>query len=112
MLGTGPSERFVEARRGVILTTGGFIWNDEMLREHAPQLLRCQHRVGTASDDGSGIRMGMAAGGAALGLDREACRRFAETRSWRRATAESPRPSTMKTSGWPSRRSSAARFAI
>lgn len=63
-------ERFVEAGRGVVLATGGFIYNDAMLREHAPDLLRCQHRVGTPSDDGSGIRLGMAAGGAALGLDR------------------------------------------
>jgi len=63
-------ETFVEARRGVILCSGGFIWNDEMLREFAPDLLRCQHRVGTPSDDGSGIRLGMAAGGAAIGLDR------------------------------------------
>ena len=70
VVGSGSDEHFVEARRGVVLATGGFIWNDEMLREYAPQLLRCQHRVGTSSDDGSGIRMGMAAGGAALGLDR------------------------------------------
>ena len=69
MLGSGSGERFVEARRGVVLSTGGFIWNDEMLRQYAPQLLRCQHRVGTPSDDGSGIRVGMAAGGATLGLD-------------------------------------------
>lgn len=62
-------DHFLEARRGVVLTTGGFIWNDEMLGEYAPQMLRCQHRVGTPSDDGSGIRMGMAAGAASLGLD-------------------------------------------
>ena len=64
------TEHFVEARRGVVLTTGGFIWNDAMLREYAPDLLRCQHRVGTPSDDGSGIRLGMAAGARTIGLDR------------------------------------------
>jgi succinate dehydrogenase/fumarate reductase flavoprotein subunit len=64
------AQRFLEARRGVVLATGGFIYNDEMLRQYAPDLLRCQHRVGTPSDDGSGIRLGMAAGGATLGLDR------------------------------------------
>jgi 3-oxo-5alpha-steroid 4-dehydrogenase len=63
-------ERFISARRGVILTTGGFIWNDDMLREFAPDLLRCQHKVGTPSDDGYGIRLGMAAGAATIGLDR------------------------------------------
>jgi 3-oxo-5alpha-steroid 4-dehydrogenase len=70
VVATDGEQRFVEARRGVVLTTGGFIYNDAMLREYAPDLLRCQHRVGTPSDDGSGIRLGMAAGGAALGLDR------------------------------------------
>jgi succinate dehydrogenase/fumarate reductase flavoprotein subunit len=65
------SERsFVRARRGVVLTTGGFIYNDEMLGELAPDLLRCRHKVGTPTDDGSGIRMGMAAGADAIGLDR------------------------------------------
>lgn len=63
-------EHFVEARRGVVLATGGFIWNDAMLREFAPDLLRCRHRVGTPSDDGSGIQLGMAAGGRTIGLDR------------------------------------------
>jgi succinate dehydrogenase/fumarate reductase flavoprotein subunit len=61
---------FVRARCGVVLTTGGFIYNDEMLRELAPDLLRCRHKVGTPTDDGSGIRMGMAAGAEAVGLDR------------------------------------------
>ncbi len=70
VLRSEAGERFIESQRGVVLATGGFIWNDEMLRQYAPQLLRCQHRVGTPSDDGSGIRLGMAAGGAVLGLDR------------------------------------------
>ena len=30
---------FVRARRGVVLTTGGFICNDEMLGHHNPSLL-------------------------------------------------------------------------
>jgi succinate dehydrogenase/fumarate reductase flavoprotein subunit len=67
---SGTHTRFIEARRGLVLTTGGFIWNDAMLRQYAPDLLRCQHRVGTPSDDGSGIRLGMAAGAEAIGLDR------------------------------------------
>ncbi len=62
-------DRFVAARRGVVLTTGGFIWNDVMLRAFAPDLLRCKHKVGTPSDDGSGIRLGRAAGADTIGLD-------------------------------------------
>jgi 3-oxo-5alpha-steroid 4-dehydrogenase len=46
----------LRARRGVILCTGGFVFNDEMLAEHAPILLG-HSKVGTEGDDGSGIRM-------------------------------------------------------
>ena len=70
VVASDAGESFLEARRGVILTTGGFIWNDAMLREFAPDLLRCQHRVGTPSDDGSGIQLGLAAGARTIGLDR------------------------------------------
>ena len=62
------AERAVRARRGVILAAGGFINNDTMLRHHAPLLLRCQFRVGADGDDGSGIRMGLGVGGAAVNL--------------------------------------------
>jgi 3-oxo-5alpha-steroid 4-dehydrogenase len=54
---------FVRARRGVVLATGGFVMNREMLAKHAPLLLQCNYPVGTPGDDGSGIRMGMGAGG-------------------------------------------------
>ena len=54
----------IRAQRGVVLTTGGFINDDEMLSLHAPALRRCSVRVGAEGDDGSGIRLGMAAGGA------------------------------------------------
>jgi 3-oxo-5alpha-steroid 4-dehydrogenase len=59
----------VRARRGVVLTTGGFIYNDEMLSSYAPHLRRCTHKVGTENDDGSGIRLGLAAGGEAIRMD-------------------------------------------
>jgi 3-oxo-5alpha-steroid 4-dehydrogenase len=51
------------ARRGVVLTTGGFVDDDEMLAQHAPGLLG-HGKVSAGRDDGSGIRMGAAAGGA------------------------------------------------
>lgn len=70
VLSRDGKEVFVSTRRGVVLATGGFIWNDDMLREYAPDLLRCRHKVGTPSDDGYGLRMGMASGAAAIGLDR------------------------------------------
>jgi 3-oxo-5alpha-steroid 4-dehydrogenase len=56
------------ARCGVVLTTGGFVMDREMLARHAPQLLACNYPVATDTDDGSGIRMGMAAGGEAVNM--------------------------------------------
>lgn len=55
-------ERAVRARRGVVLTTGGFIHNDAMLDAHAPLARSCSVRVGADGDDGSGIQLGLAAG--------------------------------------------------
>ena len=52
----------VKAHRGVVLTAGGFIWNDEMLRRHAPALLLGTWKVGTEADDGRGIEMAQAVG--------------------------------------------------
>ena len=60
-------EQVVRARRGVVLTTGGFVRNEEMIRWHAPELLRCGRPIAAeTSDDGGGIRMGSAAGGATV----------------------------------------------
>ena len=58
----------LRARRGVFLTTGGFINDDEMLSRHAPLLRRCRFRVGAEGDDGSGIRLGLTAGAGSLHL--------------------------------------------
>jgi succinate dehydrogenase/fumarate reductase flavoprotein subunit len=57
---------FARARRGVVLAAGGFILDAEMLRLHAPALAACSDKNGTPGDDGRGIRMGQAAGGATL----------------------------------------------
>ncbi len=62
-------ETAIRARRGVILTTGGFVLNDEMMRQHAPGGLKCSVRVAAEGDDGSGIRLGVAAGAATLHMD-------------------------------------------
>jgi succinate dehydrogenase/fumarate reductase flavoprotein subunit len=58
---------YVHARGAVVLCTGGFVMNREMVRRHAPVLLRSRHPIGTV-DDGSGIRMGMSVGGAAINM--------------------------------------------
>lgn len=65
---SGGCEAAVRARGGVVLATGGFIHDTRMLSLHAPVLARCRVRVGAEGDDGSGIRMGLAAGAAPLNL--------------------------------------------
>jgi 3-oxo-5alpha-steroid 4-dehydrogenase len=59
----------VRAHRGVILAAGGFVFNREMVAEHAPLYLRCLP-LGTAGDDGTGIRLGQSAGGATARMER------------------------------------------
>jgi len=51
------------ARKAVILTTGGFVDNEEMLADHAPVLLG-HGKVSDGGDDGRGIRMAVALGAA------------------------------------------------
>ncbi len=59
---------FAKARRGVVLATGGFIFDKAMVAKHAPHLLQCNYPTGTPGDDGSGIRMGVGAGGEAINM--------------------------------------------
>lgn len=68
-------EAELTARRGVVLAAGGFVANRAMLREHAPAY-RGGLALGTAGDDGSGIRLGVSAGGATAELDRVSAWRF------------------------------------
>ena len=63
-------QRAIRARRGVVLATGGFVMNDAMLAAHVPRALACKFRVGAEGDDGSGIRLGIAAGAATLHMDK------------------------------------------
>ncbi|RAK43456.1 3-oxo-5alpha-steroid 4-dehydrogenase [Actinoplanes lutulentus] len=64
----------IEAR-AVVIAAGGFVFHREMMREHAP-LYRRGLRLGTPGDDGSGIRLGVAAGGSVRHLDRVTVWRF------------------------------------
>jgi 3-oxo-5alpha-steroid 4-dehydrogenase len=63
-------ERTLRVRGGVVITTGGFVLNDEMLRTWVPDGLRCSMRVAADGDDGSGIRLGMAAGADVAHMDK------------------------------------------
>ena len=56
------TEHLIRTRRGIILTAGGFIQNDDMIRRHSPLLHKCSFRLGVDGDDGRAIRMAMGAG--------------------------------------------------
>ncbi len=55
-------ERVVRARRGVVLTAGGFTLNPEMVARHVPLIAPCANKLGVDGDDGRAIRMAMGAG--------------------------------------------------
>src|SRR4051812_21035416 len=65
----------INARQGVVLAAGGVVANREMMREHAPDYRRGLP-LGTMADDGAGILMGTAAGGATAHLERVSAWRF------------------------------------
>ena len=57
----------IRARNGVVLTSGGFIMNREMVARYAPQALQLA-ALGNPYDDGSGILLGAAAGAATINM--------------------------------------------
>jgi succinate dehydrogenase/fumarate reductase flavoprotein subunit len=61
-------ERTVRARRGVVLCCGGFVMNEAMLKQHAPVLLAGSQPIGNPGDTGTGILMGLGAGGNAINM--------------------------------------------
>ena len=63
------TEKYYRARRGVIIATGGFGVNKDMLAEHFPDLPDSAEPLGTPYTDGSGILLGTAAGAATSGMD-------------------------------------------
>jgi len=63
------------ARKGVILSAGGFIFNKEMVKKYNPIFLRCLP-LGTFGDDGAGIRLGESAGGVTAYMDKMSAWRF------------------------------------
>jgi 3-oxo-5alpha-steroid 4-dehydrogenase len=53
----------VPVRGGVVIAAGGFVFNPQMMRHHAPAFADCM-RLGSAGDDGSGLALGESVGGA------------------------------------------------
>jgi 3-oxo-5alpha-steroid 4-dehydrogenase len=66
---------FVRAGRGVVLSTGGFIYNPALMAEHAPHA-QGGWPIGTAGCDGSGLRLGQSVGGQGQDLDNVSAWRF------------------------------------
>jgi succinate dehydrogenase/fumarate reductase flavoprotein subunit len=69
----GGEELSVRARRGVVLTAGGFVLDDEMVSQHCPNVMRCEWRLSAGGDDGRGIKMGLGAGGSVIRMDAAEC---------------------------------------
>ncbi|MCC4114760.1 FAD-binding protein [Aromatoleum toluclasticum] len=59
----------LRARRGVILSTGGFNLNREMLEEYVPQVTGNSEPLGIPYNDGAGIKLGVSAGGVTQAMD-------------------------------------------
>jgi 3-oxo-5alpha-steroid 4-dehydrogenase len=65
----------IRARRGLILSAGGFVFNREMVAEYVPEFLPGLP-LGTAGDDGLGIRLGQSVGGKLEQMHRASAWRF------------------------------------
>ncbi len=65
----------VRARKGVILTTGGFIFNKELIKQYAPKYRR-NFKIGATGCDGSGLRLGQSVGAASNHLNNVSAWRF------------------------------------
>jgi len=61
-------DRFVRARKGVVLATGGFVFNEAMRRKYCPDSFRINSPIGD-KDDGIGIELGVSVGGDAIHMD-------------------------------------------
>lgn len=65
----------VRTARGVVLSTGGFIFNREMVARYAPKYAQTM-RLGSTGCDGSGIRLGQSVGGVAARMNTVSAWRF------------------------------------
>lgn len=62
-------EQDVVASKGVIISAGGYFFNDKWVEKHAPDR-RGNMPLGNMGDDGSGIELGQVAGGATAMMNR------------------------------------------
>ena len=65
----------VHARKGVVLATGGFIFNKELIKNLAPKYKR-NFKIGATGCDGSGLRLGLSVGAASDRLNTVSAWRF------------------------------------
>jgi 3-oxo-5alpha-steroid 4-dehydrogenase len=63
------------ARGGVVLSTGGFAFNEAMVRQHVPAFQGASP-LGTIGDDGAAVRLGVRAGAATAHMDMASGWRF------------------------------------
>jgi len=67
--------RRIRCKRGAVLCAGGFVFNREMVAEHVPEFVPGLP-LGTAGDDGMGIRLGQSVGGKLQHMHRASAWRF------------------------------------
>jgi 3-oxo-5alpha-steroid 4-dehydrogenase len=80
----------VRARRAVVLSAGGFVFNRTMLQRCAPDYVGVAP-LGTIGDDGSGIKLGASAGGTTAQMDVCSAWRFLyPPASWTKAVVVGP----------------------
>jgi 3-oxo-5alpha-steroid 4-dehydrogenase len=60
--------RTLRARLGVVLASGGWVYNDRLLAQHTPLLLQVGFRLGTDADDGWALRVTQGLGAAIEGM--------------------------------------------
>ena len=68
-------KRFIRARKGVVLSTGGYIFNSELMDQYAPAY-KPGWLTGATGCDGSGLRLGQSVGGVGKDLNNISAWRF------------------------------------
>jgi len=62
-------ERCYRATKGVVLCAGGFVMNQEMMQDYAPELAKAGTvPIGNPNDTGGGIQMGLSVGARAINM--------------------------------------------
>jgi 3-oxo-5alpha-steroid 4-dehydrogenase len=72
---TSAIRQLIRAEQAVLLSSGGFIFNRDLVRQHAPQYL-AGLPLGATGCNGSGIALGQSAGGSVARMDKVSAWRF------------------------------------